>query len=141
MEYEPFYQDFGPLNLGKTWKYVTELEKLLRHPDYLTNQIYHYTSTDYAKCANSAYLMGAYQIIIMGYSAEKAFEPFSEIKFVPFRDASYGECSYKCTVTDPLFSCWTACEDSTTPSSWAGSTTRSSISASTSTMRELKMGI
>ncbi len=31
LEYEPFYLDFGPLNLGKMWKYVTELEKLLGH--------------------------------------------------------------------------------------------------------------
>ena len=98
MEYEPFYQDFGPLNLGKTWKYVTELDKLLRHPEYLSNQIYHYTSTNFDKAANAAYLMGAFQIIILGFSAERAFEPFKDIKFTPFRDASYGDCSYKCTV-------------------------------------------
>lgn len=78
------------MNLGKTWKYATELDKLLKLPDYSTNKIYHYTSTDYAKAANSVFLMGAFQIIILGYSAEKAFEPFKNIKFVPFRDASYG---------------------------------------------------
>jgi cell division cycle 14 len=55
---------------------VTELDKLLKHPDYSSNIIYHYTSTDYAKAANSAYLMGAFQIIILNFSAEKAFEPF-----------------------------------------------------------------
>lgn len=33
-----------------------------------------------------------------GLSAEKAYNPFKEVKFVPFRDASYGDCSYKCTV-------------------------------------------
>jgi cell division cycle 14 len=27
--YQPFYADFGPLSLGKTWKYITELEKLV----------------------------------------------------------------------------------------------------------------
>ena len=64
LEYDPFYQDFGPLNLGKTWKYVTELEKLLKHPDYTKNMIYHYTSLDYAKVANSAFLMGAFQVIL-----------------------------------------------------------------------------
>ena len=64
------------MNLGKTYKYVTELDKLLKHPDYSSNIIYHYTSTDYAKAANSAYLMGAFQIIILNFSAEKAFEPF-----------------------------------------------------------------
>jgi hypothetical protein len=34
--------------------------------------------------------MGAFQIIILGFSADKAFEPFKELKLVPFRDASYG---------------------------------------------------
>jgi hypothetical protein len=34
--------------------------------------------------------MGAFQIIIFGYSAEKAFDPFKDLKLVPFRDASYG---------------------------------------------------
>ena len=77
---------------------------MLRHPEYLGNQIYHYTSTDYAKAANAAYLMGAYQIIMMGYSAERAFDPFKEIKFVPFRDASYGDCSYRCTVRPKIYS-------------------------------------
>jgi cell division cycle 14 len=40
--------------------------------------------------ANAAFLMGAFQIIVLGCSADKAFEPFKEIKFTPFRDASYG---------------------------------------------------
>ena len=59
--------------------------------------------------ANSAYLMGAFQvittltqIIILGKSAEKAYEPFKDLKLVPFRDASYGDCTYKCTLLDCL---------------------------------------
>jgi len=59
--------------------------------------------------------MGAFQIIILGFSAEKAFEPFKDFKLTPFRDASYGECSYKCTVTLPLFSFSTASAASTMP--------------------------
>ena len=27
--YEPFYADFGPLNLGMTYRFVTELDKLI----------------------------------------------------------------------------------------------------------------
>lgn len=61
--YDNFNEDFGPLNLGKTWKYVTELEKLINHPNYQTNQIYHYTSTRPDKLANAAYLMCAFQVI------------------------------------------------------------------------------
>ncbi len=57
--------DFGPLNLGKTWKYVSELEKLISHPNYKKNKIYHHTSTDNAKAANAAFLMGAFQVLII----------------------------------------------------------------------------
>jgi hypothetical protein len=52
--------DFGPLNLGKMTKYVSELEKLLAHPNYKKNKIYHFTSTDNSKAANAAFLMGAF---------------------------------------------------------------------------------
>ena len=52
--------DFGPLNLGKTWKYVSELEKLVSHPNYKKNKIYHHTSIDAAKAPNAAFLMGAF---------------------------------------------------------------------------------
>ena len=30
--YEPFFADFGPLNLGNTYRFVTELEHLLKDP-------------------------------------------------------------------------------------------------------------
>ena len=52
--------DFGPLNIGKTYKYVSELDKLLQHPNYKKNKIFHFTSLDSAKAANSAFLMGAF---------------------------------------------------------------------------------
>jgi len=42
---------------------VTELEKLLAHPEYKSNQIYHYTSTQPEKTANAAFLMGAFQVL------------------------------------------------------------------------------
>lgn len=50
--------------------------------------------------ANAAYLMGAFQVVVLKKNANEAYKPFQNISFVPFRDASYGECSYKCTVKD-----------------------------------------
>lgn len=58
--YEPFFADFGPLNLGHTYRFVTELEKLLADTSFSKYAIYHYTSLDNAKRANAAYLMGAF---------------------------------------------------------------------------------
>lgn len=58
--YEPFFADFGPLNMGMTYRFVTELEKLVSDNAYSKYLIYHYTSLDVAKRANAAYLMGAF---------------------------------------------------------------------------------
>lgn len=102
--YVPFYADFGPLNLGQTYRFVTELDKLLVEPTYSKNSIYHYTSNDTAKRANAAYLMGAYQVIMMKKTAEEAWKPFQNVSppFADFRDALYGPCTYKCTILDCL---------------------------------------
>ena len=46
---------------------------------YQQYKIYHYTSVDYAKQANAAFLMGCYMIIILGRSyidAWKVFQPY-----------------------------------------------------------------
>ena len=71
---------------------------------YASYKIYHYTSLDYAKQANAAFLMGAFMIINLKKSAEEAWKVFApyHTKFVPFRDATMGTCSYKCTVQDCL---------------------------------------
>ena len=98
--YEPFFADFGPLDLGKVHQFCKELEKLMNDSNYQQFKIYHYTSVDYAKQANAAFLMGCYMIIVLGKSfvdAWKVFAPY-HTKFMPFRDATMGTCSYKCTI-------------------------------------------
>lgn len=98
--YQPFFKDFGPLNLGNTYRFVTELEKLLTNKDYAKSKIIHYTTLDVAKRANAAYLMGAFQIMVLKKTALEAWAPFAEVEppFKPFRDASYTNCSYQCTI-------------------------------------------
>ncbi len=41
-------------------------------------------------------------MIILKKTADQAFFPFQKIEFVPFRDASKGVCTYKCTILDCL---------------------------------------
>ena len=98
--YEPFFADFGPLDLGKVHLFCKELEKLMNDTNYKSFKIYHYSSLDYAKQANAAFLMGCFMIIILKRSADDAWNAFKSYhnKFVPFRDATMGTCSYKCTV-------------------------------------------
>lgn len=92
------------MNLGNTYRFVTELDHLLADPAYSKYLIYHYTSLDTAKRANAAYLICAYQIIMLNRTAEEAWAPFKDVKpaFADFRDASYGPCTYKCMIIDCL---------------------------------------
>lgn len=97
--YQPFCNDFGPLNLGMTYKFCSELEKLLKRSSSSTFKIFHYTSLNPAKRANACFLMGAFQVIVLKRSAREAWSRFSSLpSFVDFRDAGYGGCTYKCTI-------------------------------------------
>lgn len=78
--YQPFFKDFGPLNLANTYRFVTELEKLLTNNDYTKSKIIHYTSLDVAKRANAAYLMGAFQILVLKKTALEAWAPFVDVE-------------------------------------------------------------
>ena len=98
--YVPFNSDFGPLNLGQTYRFVTELQKLVKDPKHTKYQIFHWTSTDSAKRANACFLMGAFMILVMKKTATEAWAKFQNVQppFMPFRDALKGSCSYACTV-------------------------------------------
>lgn len=96
--YRPFFDDFGPLNLGQLHAFCIELEKLLNHPDYKDAQIYHYCSDNFEKKANAAFLMGAYMITYLSRTAKETWKIFEKEKFVHYRDATRGPCNYKCTL-------------------------------------------
>lgn len=97
--YEPFCNDFGPLNLAMTYKFCVELDKLMKNQAYEKYKIYHYASLAPAKRANAAYLMGSFQVIMLGRSAAEAWGLFASLPpFPAFRDASFGSCSYSCTI-------------------------------------------
>ena len=74
--YEAFFDDFGPLNLAQTHKYCMEVDKIMQNPDFKKHKIYHYTSLDFKKRANAAYLMGAYLVICKHKKAEEAWDFF-----------------------------------------------------------------
>lgn len=102
--YEPFFADFGPLNLAMTYRYCRLLHAKLQDPTLADKRIIHYCSHDPKKRANAAYLMGAYQVIAMGKGADLAYQPFCGIypPFLPFRDATCGICTFHLTILDCL---------------------------------------
>ena len=106
--YDPFNEDFGPLSLAQVHKYVRELVRLLVDPKYKNIKLYHFCSDKYDKQANSAFLMGCFMMIVLKLKSEhiwQTFTPYHNI-FVPFRDASYGDCFYPCSIHQ----CWEGLE-------------------------------
>jgi cell division cycle 14 len=102
--YEPFFADFGPLNLGLVYRYCKMLEAKLNDPMLKSARIVHYCSHDPKKRANAACLIGAFQVIVLGKSGDASYQPFAGIypPFLPFRDATCGMCTYSCTILDCL---------------------------------------
>lgn len=86
-----------------TYKFVYQLAAILQEPQFSDHKIYHYTSLDPHKRANAAYLMGAFQILILGRSARDAWDNFAGLPaFIPFRDASDGPSCHDCTILSCL---------------------------------------
>jgi len=102
--YEPFFADFGPLNLSCVFRYCKILEAKLKDPTLADKRIIHYCSHDPKKRANAAFLICAYQVSFQNIPAEVAFEPFCGIypPFLPFRDATQRVSSFHLTIVDCL---------------------------------------
>ncbi|XP_039623231.1 dual specificity protein phosphatase CDC14AB isoform X2 [Polypterus senegalus] len=118
--YENFYADFGPLNVAMLYRYCCKLNKKLKTSfdsvaDFLVRvlqsftlsrkRIVHYTSFDQRKRANAAVLIGAYAVIYLKKTPEEAYRALisgSNASYLPFRDASFGNCTYNLTILDCL---------------------------------------
>ena len=86
-----------------TQKFCFQLKALLSEENFQNHKIYHYTSTDPSKSANAAYLMGAFQVLVLNRSASESFSKFSGLPaFIPFRDASEGPSYHDCSILNCL---------------------------------------
>jgi cell division cycle 14 len=105
LTYMPFFSDFGPFNLSSMHRFVVELDKKLKDQRYKDHTIIHLTSVDSKERTRAAFLMGAFQIIVLNRTAEEAYSHFDKIRpeFLAFRDAAPSkQCSFPCTVIDCL---------------------------------------
>ena len=95
--YTAFFADFGPLNLGLACTFCQQLHEVISSASAVGKSVVYYAASPQA-WSNSAVLVCAYQIFVLGYSAEKAYAPFMGAEaFIPFRDAAF------CLNTWPLF--------------------------------------
>ncbi|XP_063110970.1 dual specificity protein phosphatase CDC14A isoform X3 [Cavia porcellus] len=100
-----FYADFGPLNLAMVYRYCCKLNKKLKSYSLSRKKIVHYTCFDQRKRANAAFLIGAYAVIYLKKTPEEAYRALlsgSNPPYLPFRDASFGNCTYNLTILDCL---------------------------------------
>ena len=67
--YDSFNNDFGPLNLAMTHKFIRELVRLMADPQYKNYKLFHYSSNKFDKQANAAFLMGAFMIVALNQKA------------------------------------------------------------------------
>jgi len=108
--YWNFFLDFGPLNLGQTVKFCKILRKKLTSEKLKGRKIYHCCLNHPHRRTNAAVLMGAFQILELGKTAEEAYRPFRNISpgFTDFHDASPVTCTFKLTVYHCLRSIYLA---------------------------------
>ena len=104
LKYDPFHKDFGPLNLAMTHRFCCELTKVLFEKKDTDWKIYHYTSTNGEKMANSACLIGVFMVVILQRTPEEAWEVLKDYhhSITPFRDATAGICTYNLTILEVL---------------------------------------
>ncbi|XP_014427385.2 dual specificity protein phosphatase CDC14A isoform X1 [Pelodiscus sinensis] len=103
--YENFYADFGPLNLAMLYRYCCKLNKKLKSFSLSRKKIVHYTTFDQRKRANAALLIGSYVVIYLKKTPEEAYRALlsgSNPPYLPFRDASFGNCTYNLKILDCL---------------------------------------
>ncbi|KAL2097975.1 hypothetical protein ACEWY4_007182 [Coilia grayii] len=103
--YENFYADFGPLNLAMLYRFCCKLNKKLKSFTLSRKRVIYFTSYDQRKRANAAFLIGAYAVIYLKRTPEEAYRALisgTNVSYLPFRDAAFGNCTYNLSILDCL---------------------------------------
>ena len=74
--YWNFFLDFGPLNLGQTYRFCSMLNSKLADSRLKDKVIYYYSGTHPHRRANAAFLICAWCVLCLDKSADEAYRPF-----------------------------------------------------------------
>ncbi|KAK9833043.1 hypothetical protein WJX74_005392 [Apatococcus lobatus] len=103
LTYEPFYEDFGPLNLGQAYRFCCRTTSLRQEASLRKKPLYFFTGNSEQQRANAAVLVGLYQVLLLDRTPELAFQTVKSLgPFAPFRDASCGQSCFDLSVLDCL---------------------------------------
>ena len=102
--YDPYYGDFGPLNIAQLCRYSRLMSAKVQDETLAGKKIYHVCKPQTDTRANSILLCGAWGVICHGKTPQEAYKPFNAVKpaLVPYRDASLGPPSYPLSVLNCL---------------------------------------
>ncbi|KAJ7547929.1 hypothetical protein O6H91_08G110200 [Diphasiastrum complanatum] len=99
--YEPFFQDFGPLNIACTYRFCWKLKGLLIDAEAQGRCVCYCCSIDPKKKPNAAVLLGAYLVLFEDWDADAAYLPLASFEpYLPFRDPTSGISTYHLSVLD-----------------------------------------
>lgn len=101
--YEPFYSDFGPLNLGHTYDFCMRVLDAMEKVRGTGRPAYVYSGAHAWLKANATVLVGIFHVLYMPSTSEKTWELLSSLgPFNTFRDASTGPSLMPLTIDDVL---------------------------------------
>jgi CRP-like cAMP-binding protein len=77
--YVPFFEDFGPVDLGLVVQFCRLIEAKTSHPRLGNRTATYYAESDGPRRTNAAFLVGAYLIIMHGWTPEEAVHKLQQV--------------------------------------------------------------
>ena len=102
LEYIPFCDDFGPMNLSEVFRFSDILKNLTYQ--YPNKILVYSTDTCPRQITNAVFLLGSYLILDRDKSPEDAWQIFESISgsMEMYRDATYSNPTFRLSLQD----CW-----------------------------------
>lgn len=103
VHYDPFYHDFGPVNLSVLHRFTQHIHALVENRS--KRRIVAYTNAVDTNRVNGAFLMAGYLMIYHGMKADLAYlkvEIAQPPEYIGFRDAAMGPSTYDLHLHDVL---------------------------------------
>ena len=102
VNYDPFCEDFGPINLGYTFRFCEALHAVLESKERRNVQVV--CSPDPRSLTNGVFVLGAYMIMMLDQNCEEVSARFEDLhsRLKTFRDVSPGVQNFHLHLHD----CW-----------------------------------
>ena len=104
-DYVPFHQDFGPVNIGVVYQFCKLVTSKISDPRLGDRVCTYYAESDGPRRTNAAFLLGAYLIIMHGWTPEDSHQKFHELDpemLLKFQHALSSPSHFQLSVLDCL---------------------------------------